>query len=387
MANVVQYVAKDGQEVRLTFDDVKKFLVHGKPELVTNQEMIFFIGICKARGLNPFAKDCYLIKYSNDPAAIVTSIDFFRSRARAQKDCKGWQSGIIVEDKEGNLRYSKGILRKGEELLGGWFKARPEGWEYDFELEVNLDGYIKKTKDGNITKFWQKENQPTMIRKVTESQGLRELWPDEFAKIYVDEEVDREEMRESFFGQKAPMDMKKESDQGKDIYAVNGDPEKEPDKPPEGQQPKPDPTEEIIAQFKNKQDKGLLEWEAQNRKVLSLMNVKVQAAFMDKWKRTFGQDYAGGGPPQKDESEKVQNNGRIYLTCPASIDSKQPRKAVETCDKCDVKGHCSSYTAYLEKQDNEIETITCQASGNDVTQEDCDQCEDRQKGKCEGWPT
>lgn len=305
MTNIVKYEARDGQSVELTFETIKKFLVRGKPELVTSQELIYFIGICKSRGLNPFAKDCYLIKYSNDPAAIITSIDFFRSRAKAQRDCKGWQAGIIVEDKEGTIRHSNGIIKDGETLLGGWFKAKPEGWEYEFNLEVNLSNYIKKTKDGNITKFWQKENQPTMIRKVAESQGLRELWPDEFGKMYVDEEIDKTEMRESIFGGK-PMDMSKTN--GEDIYKVNdedaGDQASAQDQNAGQESPPPNANdEEIIAQFKNKQDPGLLEWEKQNRTMISLMSQAVQTAFYDKWQRTFNEPYQKGKVPESPSSE------------------------------------------------------------------------------------
>src|SRR5208337_4000438 len=178
---MVVYKSKSGQDVKLSLEMIKNFLVVGNRDLVTVQEFFFFMGICRARGLDPTAKDVYLIKYSSEPAAIVTAIDFYRSRSRAQKDCKGWQKGIVcLNEKTGELRHSKGILLPGEKLLGGWFKARPEGWDVDFELEVNLDGYIKKTKEGHITKFWQEANQPTMIAKVAESQGLRTLWPDEF---------------------------------------------------------------------------------------------------------------------------------------------------------------------------------------------------------------
>jgi len=147
------------------------------------------MGICKSRGLNPFAKDCYLMKYSqNEGAAIITSIDYFRKRAKAQKDCKGWKKGIIVE-RNGQVTYTEGLMLESDTLLGGWFKAKPENWDEPFLLEVNLKGYIKYKKDGTITRFWQKENQPSQIMKVAESQGLRTVWPDEFQQLYTQEEL------------------------------------------------------------------------------------------------------------------------------------------------------------------------------------------------------
>ena len=184
----VTYTAADGQEVRLTLDIVKRYLVQGDSSLVTLQEFMYFLNICRARRLNPLVKDCYLIKYSADPAAIVTSIDFFRKRARVQKDCSGWQKGVIVRTKDGKLRDSFGLVDEGETLVGGWFEAQPETWKKPFRLEVNLAGYIKKTREGKITRFWQEENQPTMIAKVAEAQGLRTLWPDEFQAIFTAEE-------------------------------------------------------------------------------------------------------------------------------------------------------------------------------------------------------
>lgn len=186
----VTYQAADGQDVRLTPDIVRRYLVQGKGELVTMQELMYFLNICRARKLNPLVKDCYLVKYSeNEGAAIITSIDFFRKRARAQKDCKGWKKGVIVRTKDGELRDSFGLVLPDETLVGGWFEAQPEGWIEPFRLEVNLAGYLKKTKEGKITKFWQPENQPTMIAKVAETQGLRTLWPDEFQQVYSDSEA------------------------------------------------------------------------------------------------------------------------------------------------------------------------------------------------------
>ena len=178
-----------GQKVELTAQIVRDFLVTGKKELVSDQEIYYFLGICKARQLNPFVKDCYLIKYGSEPAAIITAIDFYRSRARAAVDCTGWQKGVICLNKDtGELRYSNGLVLSNEELVGGWFKARPTGWNVDFELEVNLAGYIKKTSQGEITKFWSPANQPSQIMKVAESQGLRTVWPDLFQGTYTADE-------------------------------------------------------------------------------------------------------------------------------------------------------------------------------------------------------
>lgn len=186
---VVKYMAKDGQEISLSFQTVRDYLVQGDRALVTPQELMFFMGMCKSRGLNPFKKDCYLIKYGKDPAAIVVSIDYFRARARAQKDCKGWKAGIVFV-KDGKLEKREGsIILEGEKLVGGWFEARPEGWTEPRFHSVNLKGYIKKTKEGNITRFWSEDNQPSQIMKVAESQGLRIVWPDEFQQLYSEEEI------------------------------------------------------------------------------------------------------------------------------------------------------------------------------------------------------
>jgi phage recombination protein Bet len=176
---MVIYQSRSGDEVQLSLETVKNFLVTGNKDLVTVQEMVYFMGICKARGLNPFAKDCYLVKYTaNESAAIITGIDFYRSRARAMPDCVGWERGVIVQKKDGELRYSKGLVLEDEKVVGGYFKAKPTGWTEPFELEVNLSDYIKTTREGNVTAFWKKA--AMMISKVAESQGLRILWPDEF---------------------------------------------------------------------------------------------------------------------------------------------------------------------------------------------------------------
>jgi phage recombination protein Bet len=187
---LVVYEARDGQEIRLSFDTVRKYLVSGRAEFVTDQEIVLYMGMCKARGLNPFKKDCYLVKYNEkDPAATIVSIDFFRSRARAQPDCHGWKTGILLHNEKTGLEFREGsLMLAGENLVGGWFKGRPGNWENDYTWTVSLAPYVKKTSEGKITQFWREDNQGYMIQKVAESQGLRRLWPDEFQGLQLEDE-------------------------------------------------------------------------------------------------------------------------------------------------------------------------------------------------------
>lgn len=188
--SVVQYVARDGQSVKLSPAIIKGFLVSGYPDLVTNQELYMYMGVCKSRGLNPFIKDCYLIKYGKkDAAAVIVSIDYYRKRARAQEDCVGWKTGIVVKNLDGKMEYREGCIKlDGETLLGGWFEATPRGFDIPMKKIVPLERYIKRTNEGKITRFWSEMNQPEQISKVAESQGLRATWPDEFQGLYTDAE-------------------------------------------------------------------------------------------------------------------------------------------------------------------------------------------------------
>src|SRR5882672_10092835 len=144
------YLSRDGQQIKLSYDIVRKYFVSGKAELVKDEEIVLYMGTCKARGLNPAKRDCYLVKYTaEDPAAMIISIDYFRSRAKAQTDCEGWKSGVIVKDAAGALVYRTGSFTfEGDTLLGGWFKAKPANWIDEYEWSVNLKPYVKTTQKG-----------------------------------------------------------------------------------------------------------------------------------------------------------------------------------------------------------------------------------------------
>lgn len=205
MDRPITYPLPNGDEMKLTMNMVREYCVSGNKEMVSNQELNYFMQTCKAMRLNPFLKECWLIKYSGtEPAQIIASIHKLRAIAMGHPLCQGWTKGLILWNHKTNEEHrTPGFVPPGWAVVGAYFKATPKGWSMPYDLEINLKGYIKKTKEGNVTKFWQEENWPTMIMKVVESQGLRAVFSDATKGLYVAEE----------FNQGMPIDITPETPQ------------------------------------------------------------------------------------------------------------------------------------------------------------------------------
>ena len=188
--NIVQYDS-NGTQVTLTFDTVKRYLVSGGGN-VSDQEVVMFMGMCKAQHLNPFNREAYLIKYgSNSPATMITGKDVFLKRAQKNPSFDGLQCGIIVmENETGNIVEREGtfFLDEEEKLVGGWAKVYIKGFQIPFYESVKLTEYIGKKRTGEITEQWQKRP-ATMIRKVALVHALKEAFPDELGGLYAQEEM------------------------------------------------------------------------------------------------------------------------------------------------------------------------------------------------------
>ena len=183
------YTMDVGGQMRLTANMVKRYLVQGQRDYITDDEVLFFMQTCKALRVNPFLRECWLIKYSKTEAAqIIVSIHHLRDLSMTHSLCEGWQKGLIVWSKEKGELRTHGFVPPGYDLVGAWFKARPKGWTFDYELEINLSGYIKYKSGGGITAFWTEEKQPSQLMKVVESQGLRSVFTEKTRGLYVKEE-------------------------------------------------------------------------------------------------------------------------------------------------------------------------------------------------------
>ena len=184
---MVEYEA-DGQKVKLTPSIVKEYIAGNND--ITMPEFKFFTELCKARKLNPFLKEAYLIKYGSSPAQIVVSKDVILKRAVLNPKYNGKESGLIVINKEtGEISERKGCFYdpETEKLAGGWCKVYRKDWAYPEYMSVALSEVAQKTKEGKMNQSWMYKT-ATMLEKVAKVRALREAFVEEFAGMYVEDE-------------------------------------------------------------------------------------------------------------------------------------------------------------------------------------------------------
>jgi phage recombination protein Bet len=184
-------IKSDNQEIAITFNDVRKYLCSD----ASDAEIGLFLRVCQSEGLNPFRKDCFLVKYTQDqPAAIIISTDIFLRAAENSPEFNGYQAGIILKpiDPKDKPEFREGsFLLDGEEgkLAGGWARVYRKDKEHPFYAAVNIKECIKYTRAGKPTRFW--ENMPaTMVRKVALSRALREAFSNRYSGTYTTAEIE-----------------------------------------------------------------------------------------------------------------------------------------------------------------------------------------------------
>ena len=184
----VAYTANDGTEIQLDADTVRKFILTGSGN-ATDADVAGFLALCRARGLNPLARDAYLVKYGDGPASTIVSKDYYMRTAAAQPTFKGLRAGVVVVTSNGELIEREGSLVGGqtERLVGGWAEVHDSRWEVPMRAVVSMSEY-------DSGKSLWRSKPATMIRKVAVVQVLREAYPASFAGLYDEAEMARTEI-------------------------------------------------------------------------------------------------------------------------------------------------------------------------------------------------
>ena len=179
----------DGNKVILTPSVVQKYIV-GTDSPITIQEFKFFSELCKARGLNPFLKEAYCIKYGNQPAQIVVGKDAIIKRAVLNPEFDGIESGVIVI-KDDNITERKGcFVAPNENLVGGWAKVYRKNWTHPTYCSVGLEEVASRKKDGSLNSMWASKP-ATMVEKVAKVRALRETFIENLGGLYDADEVEQ----------------------------------------------------------------------------------------------------------------------------------------------------------------------------------------------------
>lgn len=174
-----------GTRVELDLNFVKRYLVRGQSDRVTDQEIVFFMNTCKMQKLNPLASgEVYCIKFGSDPAQMVIGKDAYLRRAFSNPDYLYKEDGITVLRGEQIVQKEGCCLYPGEKLIGGWCKVyfMRNGKERTAYKEVSLDEYNKGQAN------W-KTKPATMIDKVAISQCVRDAFPKDYEGLYSEDEM------------------------------------------------------------------------------------------------------------------------------------------------------------------------------------------------------
>lgn len=186
-STAIQYVAADGSKVSMTAQGIVSALAGG--ERVSEQDAQVIVTRCQARGINPFAGDAYVV-VRKGRASLQVSKDYYLRVAAAQPTFDGLEAGVIVAKVDGTLEHRQGSLVSGnpkvEKLVGGWARVFDKNRSHPSYAEVSLHEYDQQQS------LWVTKP-ATMIRKVALVQALREAYPDRFAQLYDESEIQADE--------------------------------------------------------------------------------------------------------------------------------------------------------------------------------------------------
>jgi phage recombination protein Bet len=150
------------------------------------EQAMKFIMLCKARALNPFEGDAFLVGYDGKDGptfSLITAHQAFLKRAEVHNEYDGMESGPIVRDATGALVDREGdFILDDDTILGAWATVHFKTRKYPMKKRVRLGPF-------NTGYSRWKIDPVGMIVKVAEADALRSSFPTMLGGMYLDGEL------------------------------------------------------------------------------------------------------------------------------------------------------------------------------------------------------
>lgn len=151
----------------------------------SENDAIKFMMMCKARLLNPFEGDAFLIGYDGKDGptfSLITAHQAFLKRAELNKEYDGMKSGVIVET-DGRLTEQEGdFYTPDQRVAGGWATVFFKNRKVPMHKKVRLERFKKNFG------IWL-DDAAGMICKCAEADALRSSFPTMLGGLYLKEEL------------------------------------------------------------------------------------------------------------------------------------------------------------------------------------------------------
>jgi len=155
-------------------------------KLPEERDCIKFVMLCKAKRLNPFEGDAFLIGYDSKDGpkfSLITAHQAFLKRAEASPEFDGFESGVSVTDKDGAFIEREGdFMFDGEKLVGAWSRVHFKNRKVPMFKRVS-----RKTFDTGYSRW--AIDPAGMLVKCAEADGLRSAFPTLLGGLLVEQEI------------------------------------------------------------------------------------------------------------------------------------------------------------------------------------------------------
>ncbi len=177
----------ESEEIKLSAGMVRKYFATPTKagKMPTDKDLMGFLMLCKARGLNPWVGDAYLVGFDAKDGpqfSLITAVQALFKRAETHPQFAGIESGVIVQADNKPVYRQGDIVFSGEHLLGGWARVYRRDRDVPYYDAIDV-----KTRDKGFGNW--KSDRAGMIAKCAESSVLRQAFPTQNGGLFTRDEA------------------------------------------------------------------------------------------------------------------------------------------------------------------------------------------------------